>query len=242
MAAFLILVLPMFGMLFVQAFLQKETRKHSFFMSLLVFAGLVLLFLTRSRGAMLAFILACVLLFLYRKWFKALGITCILLVALFFILPKPMLIHLDAEFKEQSLIERFHLWQRAWDVIDAKPWVGTGINTYAKAHSKYDKAKSWRVRNYYAHNGYLQLAAETGVPCLISFLIFVLFFVRRGMKYIKSSRDKPGEYPQLGILTGCVCFLIFALSDTVLQSPQPIVAFWFFSGLLLAYQKTSEDS
>jgi len=152
-----------------------------------------------------------------------------------------MIIHLDTDMKEQSIVERYFLWDRAINVIKAKPLTGTGINTYAVAHSKYDTTENWRVRDYYAHNGYLQLAAETGIPSLACFLLFLLFFYVRGLKVITQLRGDPRVYAHLGILTGLLVFLIFALADTQLHSAQPIMTFWFLAGILIAYQNRNEQ-
>ena len=137
---------------------------------------------------------------------------------------------------KQSIVEQVELWKRALDVIDSKPWIGTGINTYDVAHEKYDTRQNWRVRGYYAHNGYLQLAAEIGVPGILFFLAFLVFFFRRGIQGARAVRGLPEEWTILGLMTGLLAFLIYALSDTNLQSPQPLMAFWFMAGVLMATQ------
>ena len=149
-----------------------------------------------------------------------------------------MLIHLDADRKEQSLVERYYLWDRAISVIKAKPLTGTGINTYAVAHQRYDTTKNWRVRNYYAHNGYLQLAAETGLPGLFLFLAFLIYqFVwsYRRLAQKKAAGEVTGYWIPLGLLTSMAGFLVFAFVDTVLHNEQSAMTFWYLAGLQSAY-------
>ncbi|MBI3313821.1 MAG: O-antigen ligase family protein [Candidatus Omnitrophica bacterium] len=148
-------------------------------------------------------------------------------------IPRSTLIHLDAEGKEQSLVERYYLWDRAISVIKARPLTGTGINTYTKVHPKYDRTQNWRVRNYYAHNGYLQLAAEIGVFGLLAFLIFLGIFFIQGLRAGNFS-DWDGQL-RFGLLMGTLNFLIFVMADTVLHNPQPVMTFWFLLGLHRAY-------
>ncbi len=201
-----------------------------------VVAGVVLLFLTRSRGAILALILGLAAYLIYKKRFAILGFLFVSLVGLIVILPSSMVVHLDGWNKEQSIVERYYLWDRALQVIKAKPLGGTGINTYASAHAHYDQRHNWRVQNYYAHNGYLQMAAEVGLPTLLFFLWFLFNYFRRSILY-KRDQATPGQKLVItGLLLGLVNFLIFSAVDTMFHSPQAVMTFWFLLGLQIAYQ------
>ncbi|HOW87936.1 MAG TPA: O-antigen ligase family protein, partial [Candidatus Omnitrophota bacterium] len=234
MATYLVLVIPVFSLLFCRDFIQKERRKKSFYFLLLALAGFTLLYLTRCRGPVLALAVSFLLLFSYKRWFKAIGVMFILLLALLAVTPREMIIHLDAEKKEQSIIERFELWKRALHVIEIKPWTGTGINTYNVAHEKYDKTKNWRVRGYYAHNGYLQLTAEIGIPGILFLLFFFLMLFRKSLKAAQNLKGLPQEYDLLGLLTALLAFLIYAAFDNNLQSPPSLMMFWYLAGITLA--------
>ncbi len=233
LAAFVIAFLPVL----CSRLNKKESPSFLFRTSLGVVLGLLLLFWTRLRGAWIAF-LGGVIFFFWNQG-KKIYLLLLFLAAggAFFLLPRSMVIHLDSQGKEQSLVERFYLWDRAVDVIEARPWTGIGINTYAVGHQKYDHRKSWRVKNYYAHNGYLQIAAETGLPCLVLFLTFLFLYFRNGLK---AAKKMPGEERRvtIGILSGLVNFLILGLIDTIFHNPQSIMAFWFLAGWGIAHQKS----
>ena len=239
MATYLVLVIPVFGMRFWNDLTRPEPRKKSFYNFALTLAGFALLYLTRCRGPVVALVLSSGILFIYKRWFKALGIALLLCLVLLAAIPRNVLVHQDAEKKEQSIVERFELWKRALDVIKAKPWTGTGINTYNAAHEKYDKEKNWRVRGYYAHNGYLQLTAEIGLPGIFFFLLFLFMFFRKVLGGLGAIRGSPEEYTRLGLLTGLLAFLIYAACDNNLQSPPSLMFFWFSAGILMARQTPS---
>jgi O-antigen ligase len=236
MGSYLILVIPVFALRFASEFKSASTRKKSFYALALALSAFILLYLTRCRGPVVALAVSFFALFLFKRWFKAIAVGVLLFLVMLAVTPKEMIFHLDADYKEQSIVERVELWKRALDVIDSKPWIGTGINTYDVAHEKYDTRQNWRVRGYYAHNGYLQLAAEIGVPGILFFLAFLVFFFRRGIQGARAVRGLPEEWTILGLMTGLLAFLIYALSDTNLQSPQPLMAFWFMAGVLMATQ------
>jgi O-antigen ligase len=198
--------------------------------------GLVLLIWTRSRGAFLSFLVGGVLWMVFTKRFKWLMVAGLIAGGAFLLVPKSMIIHQNAEGQEQSIVERYYLWDRALNVIKAKPLTGTGINTYTAAHAKYDKTRNWRVRDYYAHNGYLQAAAETGIP---SILFLLAFF---GINFYRSLRHKTGGVAagadnllRQGLLIGLANFLVLTCVDTVFHNPQAVTVFWFLLGLQYAY-------
>lgn len=230
LASFLITTLPIVVVLTYHAF--KNQKRASFLYLLILAGGLGVLFLTKSRGAILAFSLGSGIALLFFKKFPWVFAFWALALALFFSLPRNMVIHLDSELKEQSLVERYYLWDRAVHVIAAKPWTGMGINTYSAAHAKYDTTKNWRVRDYYAHNGYLQMAAESGIPCLLVFLWFLAVFFKK--IWPSGGQECLALLP--GIIAGLFNFLIFSLVDTVYHSPQPVLAFWFMAGWGLSFK------
>lgn len=204
-----------------------------------VIGSFVLLYLTRSRGAYIAFLSGSFIFLILGRKYALIFLLSAGVVGSFFVLPKSMIIHLDADSKEQSLVERFFLWDRAYHVIKAKPWTGTGINTYASTHAKYDQTDNWRVRDYYAHNGYLQIAAETGLPCLFFFLLFLFQYFRLSLQHARSLELQPEQNLFMGQMIGLVNFLVFALVDTVFHNPQPIMMFWFLLGLQWANQRVA---
>lgn len=297
MSTYLVLVIPVFFMRFLGDLQPFGCRKTALYNLALAGAGLTLLYLTRCRGPVVALVLVLGLVAVYKRWFKMIGIAILMGLALLAVAPRNILIHQDAQGKEQSLGERQVLWRRALDVIMAKPVFGTGINTYDKAHAKYDTLRQkkyiaisgsdnvirqnldgsvsfvgprdtwtsdpqqntiqisgkdyfiykdpagayfiWNdfvAQGYYAHNGYLQLAAEIGLPGTFSLLLFFFVFFRRAYRRLTAVRNSPEEYEQLGIMAGLMTFLLYAAVDNNLQSPPSLMFFWFSAGILMARQ------
>lgn len=232
LAAYMITFLP----LVASQILKAGPKGKLFLSSLASVFGLLLLFWTRLRGAWIAFLMGagfCIANAKNRKIYAA--ILAVLIVVGFLALPKSKLIHLDAEGKEQSLIERVFLWDRAVSVIRARPWTGTGINTYAVAHQQYDQTKSWRVQNYYAHNGFLQIAAETGLPSLGFLLVFLCLYFRKGLRALSQTEEEDRK-TVIAFLAGVLNFLVLTLIDTIFHNPPSIMAFWYLTGWGVAFQ------
>jgi len=239
-ASFLAVCVPFAGALSLRSFQAKSKVWLS--LAVLTLAAVVFLFLTRTRTAMVALPAALFVLLLLKRDWKKIVLLCVLGGAVLFALPRSMVIHLDAENREQSLVERFYLWDRAVSVIRAKPLTGTGINTYTKAHQRYDRTKNWRVQNYYAHNGYLQMAAETGIPGALFFLTGIgLLFVRTERR-LKNAQGASEALLVRGAATGVIAFLVMSLGDTIMHNNQSVYFLWFFMGLCMAYAEALPQS
>ena len=200
---------------------------------LLIPVAFYLLYKTHSRGAWIAVFGAWLVFgFLVRQKI-VIFIVLSAIVAVPFLLPRNALIHLDMNQQEQSVIERYYLWDRASQVIKKKPWFGCGINTYSRNYPRLDETKSWRVPGYQVHNGYLQVAAETGIISLALFLALLW----RGLSAGFASLKKAAPRQKLligGVISGFVALLFQAMVDTTFQSIQSAVLVWFRMGLLLS--------
>ncbi len=236
-ANFLICTIPILTGFLLRLKYKKPDILRTAGVVLVFTASIALLYLTRSRGAMLAFLTGTLISLLYQRKFLLLIVGAAAITGIISIIPHHELIHLDIERKEQSIVERFYLWDRAVNVIKARPVTGTGINTYAVAHQKYDTTQNWRVRNYYAHNGYLQMAAETGIPGLALFLLFVFYCFLQTLKTLRRlirAGDKDTVYLLGSITVGILNFLAMSLADTVLHNPPSVKLFWYLLGLQMA--------
>ncbi|MCA9269591.1 MAG: O-antigen ligase family protein, partial [Planctomycetales bacterium] len=62
---------------------------------------------------------------------------------------------------DQSSARRY-LWFANWQAFIRSPWLGSGANTHADVYQAY-YPRFWPLEYQHADNGYLELAAETGV-------------------------------------------------------------------------------
>jgi len=72
-----------------------------------------------------------------------------------------------------SITERVRLWREALDLIRAAPWTGVGPGRFGVAGNP--AVLDWER---YAHNEYLQVAAELGLPVLVLVLVLVVALFR----------------------------------------------------------------
>lgn len=207
--------------------------------SVLALVGLLyLLLLTKARGAFAGFLVAFGVLSVIKM--KRLGI---ILMAVFimspFLINRELLPHI---LSMGSMKDRSVMWQNGMKIFEKHPIIGNGINTffveYREARSDEDKGK----RGSYAHNCYLQMACDTGILGLLSFLVFVAMLISRGFSALKKIKDPLLYSLILGINLGLIAFLTHSAVDTNLYSLPLAALFWLSAGLLLAVIKIAESN
>lgn len=192
------------------------------------------LFGTYSRGAWLAVAVTFVLLTAFKRsrlFAASLGIMT--LWAMFF---SPPLVRdrFDSLLKgEGTVVERKELWSQSLRMIRTSPWLGLGVNTYAKNQPHF-KSPAVRMDDQYAHNGYLQMGAEIGLLGLAAFLVTVGAALVVSLSNFLKSRDVFFRNAGLGFVCGIVAFLIHSATDTNLQSLLLVNTLWLALGIAWA--------
>lgn len=74
----------------------------------------------------------------------------------------------DANF---AVVERVAHWQAAWNMFAERPWTGVGLGNYATVYPRYALPR-WGDPLGHAHNYYLNMAAEAGLPGLAAYLVW----------------------------------------------------------------------
>ena len=127
-------------------------------------------------------------------------------------------------------MERVELWKESLRMICARPWLGSGVNTYARVEPLY-KNKSSHTDFQYAHNGYLQIAAETGLAGLASFLAAVTYFLWVSLRAFLDCKLPFLRISGLALVFGVFSFLIHSATDTNLHSTPLVNTLWVVMGL-----------
>jgi len=133
--------------------------------------------------------------------------------------------------------DRLVMWQAAWKMIQDRPVLGHGVNTFMSRYLDYWVGGERMPR--YAHNCYLQVAAETGMLGLAAFLALLgLLFVRL---LTGSQRGPPADQAQLaGLTAGLLAFALQAGIDTNFYSVRQAALFWVLAGLAIGFTACGE--
>lgn len=216
-------------------FSQKKNPVKTFIVLSLVlmFASVILSF---SRGAYLGLIAGAAffaVIFLKRskilgKTLLAIGLAIVFLFALNSSLVSTRLAS-SFNLKEGSNKERFENWAEAANIVLDYPIAGVGLGNYARMVDPEAAERS----SIYAHNLFLDIAVETGIPNAMIFFSLIFVSVWRGIK--------SKNYLGLGISAGLISFFVHSIFDTALYSPQVLTIFLVLMALELNNIKTSVE-
>lgn len=216
-----------------------KTGKSAKAMPVFIFIALFyFLVLTKVRGAWFSFIGAMGFLAFLKP--KTTGIILLIILVLGAVLAYEEL--LPYVISMTSVNNRGTMWSTAWDIFSEHPIIGSGVNTFFNSFKMARQDQDRGKRGSYAHNCYLQMACDTGLFGLFSFLAFAGAVLYRGFSSLKNIKDPFLYSMTLGIGLGLVAFLIHSAVDTNLYSLPLAALFWLSSGILLATVKIAESN
>jgi putative inorganic carbon (HCO3(-)) transporter len=241
MAGALVVLLPLsLGLLIGQ------TRQRGYLLRFVILSATTMLIaaalvLTQSRGAYLAAGVAILLVITLKWWRVGLALT---FVAISFAVS--WFIWSGVSFASLLGIEAFsgfdvrlEVWSRALYAIGDFPFTGIGMGTFklvVPVMYPYFLAISTDPVPH-AHNLFLQVAVDLGLPGLIAFLAILFCVVALGLKSWRKWQSL-GKYELSSITIGCLgglcAMLIQGLTDAVTWGTKPAFVAWEVLGLLLA--------
>ncbi|MEO6587851.1 MAG: O-antigen ligase family protein [Pyrinomonadaceae bacterium] len=113
---------------------------------------------------------------------------------------------------------RSHFWQIALQIFFDHPIIGTGLDSYGAAFTRYDTwSGAFRIEQ--AHNDYLQILADGGILGFICVAAFIYLLFKQGIRAIGKNPDKFVMNGAIGALAGCFGILIHSFFDFPLRTP-----------------------
>ncbi len=135
--------------------------------------------------------------------------------------------------------DRWAMWQAALGMIADRPLLGHGVNTFMSNYLDYWVGGERMPR--YAHNCYLQVAAETGLIGLSFFLALLgTFFFRLRSRIQKIEPN--ARLIALGMAAGLLAFVTQAGIDTNFYAMRQAALFWTVAGLAIGLSETAKTA
>ena len=206
------------------------------------FRGIMVTF---SRGAYLAFAFGGLMMTFFKS--KALFIVASLLLIVVMLnpvfLPEGIQYRLASTFGGSTVIStnteditdtsaavRMKIWVGAVEMIKDQPLFGFGYGVFPYIIGSYVSG----IDEMDAHNTYLILAAEMGIPALLIFLLILLMLTKNAWWLLRCVEDRYIKAFALGVLGGLSGLLVANMFGSRLNSEEVSSYFWIYAGLIMA--------
>jgi O-antigen ligase len=202
------------------------------------------IFLSRSRGGMIAFVLQIVLFaaltLIQRKNPRmAIGLVavCVLVLGFLFFIGKGQVLGRLGDLAPST---RLNMTKDCFGMFLHRPVLGWGLAAFPTVYPSYRSFYTNLFVNE-AHNDYAQLLVETGVLGFSLMLWFLICLYRHGLSTSRRWEFKWDAALSLAALLGCTGILFHSFVDFNLQIPANAAMFYVL-GALAASELTSRSS
>ncbi len=257
LGAYLALGLPFVMGYFVAGWRQKQNRIR---ITLVLGAVVILmganLVLTLTRAAWVSVTLAVVWLGVYlvvRDWVTqplqkpessgrlrkrmllGAAVSIVILSTSLFLMPQHITARFQTVIKQPTgfMGERPQWWQTSLELIKAYPLTGIGLGRFRYEYQHRGPPEQYNVP-YHAHNIYLHIAVEHGIPSLLLFLWIVVILCQQ-VYSIRRATGFWGNGTFIGASGFLISALIYGLADNILHQ-RTVLLFWFMVGIIFLQQ------
>ena len=118
--------------------------------------------------------------------------------------------------REETLEERTRPVRDAMAMLQERPWTGFGGGTFYNAFTRY-KVESLTMPYNHAHNDYVEIAADVGLPGLLLLAGVALLTAARAFQLMQDGHSPHARGVAAGVGMALLCALLHALVDLNLQ-------------------------
>ncbi|WP_343231681.1 O-antigen ligase family protein [Tissierella simiarum] len=237
LAEYLIMLIPISVSLF---WYSKRLHKKIIFLGT-SFILMLTLILTLSRGGWVGFAFGMLVFVLLVEKRLLLSLIPLGLGAVYFL--PPTILNRILSIKnlgDSSNAYRIKIWRITLDII-RDYWVagvGFGYVPFKQTFESYIRT----MPAYHAHNSYLEIAAEMGIPGLVVFLMFIFILYKYAIRKLVDGKDNYIRIMAAGVLSGIGGLLAHGAVENVLYLPKIIITFWTLVAFILALMRISDGS
>ncbi len=243
--------------IFALAFFIKSgnTQKIPYgFISLLCF---VALFMTKSRGSLVAFIIGVFFLLLigsgtFLKFLRNILIIMAAMVPLVFITGTFGRIIQIIYIYDQSALTRFELWDKAIYLLKRSPVMGIGFARYNDVPWNYDEvplsgdqglislytSENFVFNDTNAHSSYLHFLAEIGIVGLVLFMLFWVFCLIIFLKAYRQANNVFSKQVYLAVIGGIITLFFLSISENYMTAPTVMLCLATITSLAIGLSGT----
>ncbi len=230
LGAYLVIILPMTAGYLVASWRTRQNWKLITILGALLCVMIANLVLTLTRGAWIGVFVAMIYIAIYFERRLLWGLL-VLAVLFSILMPQSTRERFETIRKHPPgfMSERPQWWKTSVQLIAKYPITGIGLGRFRHEYQLHGPPGMYH-KPYHAHNIYLQVAVEQGIPSLILFL-WILFLIFRQLFALRKNSDLWRSGLFIGGSGFLISALVYGLADHILHQ-RPLLIFWFLNGLV----------
>ena len=230
LGAYLVIVLPIAIGYFVASWRGVQNWKFIAVLGVCLCTMGANLALTLTRAAWIGVFAATLYIAIYFQRKLLWGLLAIALLSPF-LMPQAVKDRFEVMLQRPSgfMSERPLWWKTSAHLITKYPITGIGLGRFRHEYQLH-APEGIHHKPYHAHNIYLHIAVEQGIPSLILFL-GILFLIFRRLFALRKRDDFWCSGLFIGGSGFLISALVYGLADQILHQ-RPLLIFWFLVGLV----------
>jgi O-antigen ligase len=133
--------------------------------------------------------------------------------------------------KEASFASRLEMWKASIKMVRNKPFVGVGLGAFDAGFYQY-RPQGFDTRAGYAHNDYLQMAAEMGILSPLLMIGFLFVLLKKGLK-------KDVDLGILGCAIGVLSLALHGFVDFNFHIPANMLLLTVYAAFIMQVENTN---
>jgi O-antigen ligase len=138
-----------------------------------------------------------------------------------------------ASTREVSRDDRVKIWHDTLQFVGAYKWTGSGLGTYQHGFFRYQTADPANTVDF-AHNDYLQILAETGIPGSLLVAVLAGWIAAGTLAVVLWRRSARNWALAVGLLASLVTVALHSLADFNLYIPANALVFAWLGGVAVS--------
>lgn len=170
----------------------------------------------------------------WKKWWVIGVLGAFFFLVFIFIPPGELARAIGDSFADETAEGRLPIWSDSLHLLAAYPLTGSGLGTYDRAFLKHQTSLV-SLNFEFAHNDYLQLATELGLP---GFLILAGFVLAIFLKTLRSGTrlfDRNTRYVAGGCAGGIAAIGLHSFTDFNMYIPANALVLAWISGIVASF-------
>lgn len=136
----------------------------------------------------------------------------------------------DGFLRDATATGRSDIWRLCWDAIQLQPLHGYGYATFWRTGGPAEQLwQQFHFRMPHAHNGWLDLALQLGIPLTLLMAGWILWLGARVLRWVRGDCSEGEKIAGITLLGLWICFNVLNLAESMLFRQHEILSALIFS-------------